>query len=116
LAHFPGLADVDALRKRVLRAASGGADAPGFERETLYRLFKHSVDASQIATGAPYVGSLRLFVPREGNPLVPAYRSALERYWGSAVVGACDVQDIPGGHFGCLGADLAEYLRREMSA
>ncbi|WP_413205729.1 amino acid adenylation domain-containing protein [Rhodospirillum sp. A1_3_36] len=116
LAHFPGLADVDALRERVLRAASGGADAPGFERETLYRLFKHSVDASQIATGAPYVGSLRLFVPREGNPLVPAYRSALERYWGSAVVGACDVQDIPGGHFGCLGADLAEYLRREMSA
>lgn len=115
LACFPELTDVGALRARVLRAASGGV-APGFERGTLYRLFRHSVDASQIATSAPYLGSLCLFVPSDGNPLVPSYRAALEGYWRTAVIGTCDVREIPGGHFTCLGPDLVACLTREKSA
>ena len=81
LAELPGLADLVALRGRVLQAASGSADAASVERDTLYRLFCHSVRASQAAAPEP-VGALRLFVPDAGNPLVPCYAEALETHGG----------------------------------
>lgn len=114
LAGLPTLADLGALRTRVLRAASGSADAVSIERDTLYRMFCHSVHASQVETMVPYVGGLRLFVPSAGNPLVPAYAEALERYWRAAALGACSVHEVPGGHFDCLGSALAESLLKPM--
>ncbi|MGP9652843.1 amino acid adenylation domain-containing protein [Halomonas sp. AOP35-4E-18] len=113
LSHLPGMADVEALRRRVLWAASSGEDKSVSERELLYRLFNHSIRASQIATNSPYVGSLRLFVPFDGNPLVSTYRTELEAYWRMVVIGDCVIQEIPGGHFDCLGLDLAKYLLLE---
>ncbi|WIX32330.1 amino acid adenylation domain-containing protein [Salinicola sp. JS01] len=113
LADLPNLADLAALRARVLQAASGSADAASLERDTLYRLFCHSVRASQAETPAPYVGALRLFVPNAGNPLVPRYADALECEWRAAALGACRVQEIVGGHFDCLGEALAQCLLTE---
>ncbi|WP_353980203.1 amino acid adenylation domain-containing protein [Salinicola endophyticus] len=113
LAGLPNLADLAALRARVLQAASGSADAASLERDTLYRLFCHSVRASQAEAPVPYVGSLRLFVPNAGNPLVPRYAEALENHWRAAALGACNVHEIPGGHFDCLGEALAQLLLTE---
>ncbi len=112
LAELPGLEDLHALRRRVLQAASGSADSPVTGRETLYRVFIHSVRASQVATKAPYVGRLHLHVPRGGHPLVSDYQSALRAYWEASVIGACTVHELPGGHFDCLGTTLAEQLLR----
>lgn len=114
LAELPGLADLVALRGRVLQAASGSADAASVERDTLYRLFCHSVRASQAAAPEPYVGALRLFVPDAGNPLVPRYAEALETQWRAAALGACGIHEVPGGHFDCLGEALAQSLSKPM--
>ncbi|WP_048305300.1 thioesterase domain-containing protein, partial [Pseudomonas aeruginosa] len=114
LAELPGLADLVALRGRVLQAASGSADAASVERDTLYRLFCHSVRASQAAAPEPYVGALRLFVPDAGNPLVPCYAEALETQWRAAALGACGIHEVPGGHFDCLGEALAQSLSKPM--
>ncbi|EPK1624993.1 thioesterase domain-containing protein, partial [Pseudomonas aeruginosa] len=114
LAGLPGLADLVALRGRVLQAASGSADAASVERDTLYRLFCHSVRASQAAAPEPYVGALRLFVPDAGNPLVPRYAEALETQWRAAALGACGIHEVPGGHFDCLGEALAQFLSKPM--
>ncbi|MFO6275748.1 pyochelin non-ribosomal peptide synthetase PchF, partial [Pseudomonas aeruginosa] len=114
LAGLPGLADLVALRGRVLQAASGSADAASVERDTLYRLFCHSVRASQAAAPEPYVGALRLFVPDAGNPLVPRYAEALETQWRAAALGACGIHEVPGGHFDCLGEALAQSLSKPM--
>ncbi|HDL4919832.1 TPA: amino acid adenylation domain-containing protein [Pseudomonas aeruginosa] len=114
LAGLPGLADLVALRGRVLQAASGSADAVSVERDTLYRLFCHSVRASQAAAPEPYVGALRLFVPDAGNPLVPRYAEALETQWRAAALGACGIHEVPGGHFDCLGEALAQFLSKPM--
>ncbi len=114
LAGLPGLADLVALRGRVLQAASGSADAVSVERDTLYRLFCHSVRASQAEAPEPYVGALRLFVPDAGNPLVPRYAEALETQWRAAALGACGIHEVPGGHFDCLGEALAQFLSKPM--
>ncbi|QDR36866.1 non-ribosomal peptide synthetase, partial [Pseudomonas aeruginosa] len=114
LAGAPGLADLVALRGRVLQAASGSPDAVSVERDTLYRLFCHSVRASQAEAPEPYVGALRLFVPDAGNPLVPRYAEALETQWRAAALGACGIHEVPGGHFDCLGEALAQSLSKPM--
>ncbi|MDV7784493.1 thioesterase domain-containing protein, partial [Pseudomonas aeruginosa] len=114
LAGLPGLADLVALRGRVLQAASGSADAASVERDTLYRLFCHSVRASQAEAPEPYVGALRLFVPDAGNPLVPRYAEALETQWRAAALGACGIHEVPGGHFDCLGEAMAQFLSKPM--
>lgn len=114
LATLPALADLDALRRRVLQAASGSAGAAGSGRETLYRLFCHSVRASQAELPVPYVGALRLFVPGAGHPLVPDYAGALARDWQAAAIGACHLHEVPGGHFDCLGQTLADFLLKEV--
>ncbi|ENU4135312.1 TPA: pyochelin non-ribosomal peptide synthetase PchF [Pseudomonas aeruginosa] len=114
LAGLPGVADLVALRGRVLQAASGSADAASVERDTLYRLFCHSVRASQAEAPEPYVGALRLFVPDAGNPLVPRYAEALETQWRAAALGACGIHEVPGGHFDCLGEALAQFLSKPM--
>ncbi|HFK1969421.1 TPA: pyochelin synthetase, partial [Pseudomonas aeruginosa] len=90
------------------------ADAASVERDTLYRLFCHSVRASQAAAPEPYVGALRLFVPDAGNPLVPRYAEALETQWRAAALGACGIHEVPGGHFDCLGEALAQSLSKPM--
>ena len=113
LAALPALADLDALRQCVLQAASGSTGAASAERETLYRLFCHSVRASQVDTPVPYVGGLRLFVPGAGHPLVPDYAGALARDWQAAALGACHIHEVPGGHFDCLGQILADSLLKE---
>ena len=68
------------------------------ERERLYRLFMHSVQASHWAGDAPYAGALRLFVP-ERYPRIPQQRAALTEYWTAQALGGITAVDIAGGHF-----------------
>ena len=112
LAELPGLADLVALRGRVLQAASGSADAASVERDTLYRLFCHSVRASQAAAPEPR----RAAAVRAGRrqPMVPRYAEALETQWRAAALGACGIHEVPGGHFDCLGEALAQSLSKPM--
>ncbi|MXN77938.1 amino acid adenylation domain-containing protein [Burkholderia sp. 4701] len=108
---------LDALRRRVLRAAAGlpvdagGADEDDAhplvaERERLYRLFMHSVQACHWAGHAPYAGPLRLFVPERCNPLIPQQRAVLYDYWHGQALGGITLVDVPGGHFDCLNTDF----------
>ncbi|VBB14763.1 non-ribosomal peptide synthetase [Burkholderia stabilis] len=110
---------LDALRARVLRAAAGLSmqDAVAHplldERERLYRLFMHSVQASHWAGDAPYAGALRLFVPERCNPLIPQQRAALTDYWTRQALGGITAVDIPGGHFDCLNAAFVDTRLKE---
>ncbi|KFG97115.1 peptide synthetase [Burkholderia paludis] len=110
---------LDALRGRVLRAAAGLSmqDAVAHplldERERLYRLFTHSVQASHWAGDAPYAGALRLFVPERCNPLIPQQRAALTDYWTAQALGGITSVDIPGGHFDCLNAAFVDTRLKE---
>ncbi|MGS0894514.1 amino acid adenylation domain-containing protein [Burkholderia stagnalis] len=112
-------APLDVLRQRVLRAAAGldMDDATPHplldERERLYRLFMHSVQASHWAGDTPYVGSLRLFVPERCNPLIPQQRAALAEYWADQALGGIALVDIPGGHFDCLSAAFVDTRLKE---
>ncbi|WP_431227452.1 amino acid adenylation domain-containing protein [Burkholderia contaminans] len=110
---------LDALRRRVLRAAAGLSmqDAVAHplldERERLYRLFMHSVQASHWAGDAPYAGALRLFVPERCNPLIPQQRAALTEYWTAQALGGITAVDIPGGHFDCLNTAFVDTRLKE---
>lgn len=110
---------LDALRRRVLCAAAGLSmqDAVSHplldERERLYRLFMHSVQASHWAGDAPYAGALRLFVPERCNPLIPQQRAALTEYWTAQALGGITPVDIPGGHFDCLNAAFVDTRLKE---
>ncbi|TRX74487.1 non-ribosomal peptide synthetase [Pseudomonas mangiferae] len=106
------LEDVEALRQRVLAAACAGGQ-PLEARETLYRVFAHSVWASQYAETTPYIGALRLFIPERGSPLIPHHRSALQDDWQARALAGCTAQAVPGGHFDCLGPALAAHLLKE---
>ena len=110
---------LDVLRGRVLRAAAGLSmqDAVAHplldERERLYRLFMHSVQACHWAGDAPYAGALRLFVPERCNPLIPQQRAALTDYWTAQALGGITAVDIPGGHFDCLNAAFVDTRLKE---
>ncbi|MGE8405791.1 MAG: amino acid adenylation domain-containing protein [Pseudomonas sp.] len=99
--------DVAQLKARVLAAANGIADAQ------LYRVFAHSVQASHYATGAPYVGAVRLFVPSVGNPLIPDHQASLRTWWQAASLAPLSVQTLQGNHFDCLNAGLGRHLLEE---
>ena len=101
-----------ALRLRVLQAASATQD-DGLERETLWRVFLHSVHGSCSRTTMPYVGNMRLFIPADGHPLVVNYREALEQQWRADVLGSCSVHVLPGTHFNCMGQELSHFLQQE---
>ena len=101
-----------ALRLRVLQAASATQD-DGLERETLWRVFLHSVHGSCSRTTMPYVGNMRLFIPADGHPLVVNYREALEQQWRADVLGPCSVHVLPGTHFNCMGQELSHFLQQE---
>ncbi|MBR8322038.1 thioesterase domain-containing protein, partial [Burkholderia cenocepacia] len=110
---------LDVLCRRVLRAAAGLSmqDALAHplldERERLYRLFMHSVQACHWAGDAPYAGALRLFVPERCNPLIPQQRAALTDYWTAQALGGITAVDIPGGHFDCLNAAFVDTRLKE---
>ncbi|MBN3743717.1 thioesterase domain-containing protein, partial [Burkholderia sp. Tr-20355] len=110
---------LDELRRRVLRAAAGLSMQDDVahplldERERLYRLFMHSVQASHWAGDAPYAGALRLFVPERCNPLIPQQRAALTEYWTAQALGGITAADIPGGHFDCLNAAFVDTRLKE---
>jgi len=110
---------LDMLRSRVLRAAAGLSMQDEVahplldERERLYRLFMHSVQACHWAGDAPYAGALRLFVPERCNPLIPQQRAALTEYWTAQALGGITAVDIPGGHFDCLNATFVDTRLKE---
>ncbi|UEP37269.1 amino acid adenylation domain-containing protein [Burkholderia ambifaria] len=110
---------LDVLRRRVLRAAAGLSTQDEVahplldERERLYRLFTHSVQACHWAGDAPYAGALRLFVPERCNPLIPQQRAALTDYWTAQALGGITAVDIPGGHFDCLNAAFVDTRLKE---
>lgn len=110
---------LDGLRRRVLRAAAGLSMQDEVahplldERERLYRLFMHSVQACHWAGDAPYAGALRLFVPERCNPLIPQQRAALTEYWAAQALGGITAIDIPGGHFDCLNAAFVDTRLKE---
>ncbi|MGY6241192.1 non-ribosomal peptide synthetase [Burkholderia ambifaria] len=110
---------LDVLRRRVLRAAAGLSTQDEIahplldERERLYRLFTHSVQACHWAGDAPYAGALRLFVPERCNPLIPQQRAALTDYWTAQALGGITAVDIPGGHFDCLNAAFVDTRLKE---
>ncbi|WP_455922762.1 amino acid adenylation domain-containing protein [Pseudomonas putida] len=85
----------------------------GESHRGLYAVFRHSVLASHYAGQVPYVGAIRLFVPRDPHPFVADHGAVLRNSWQARSLLPLSVHELPGGHFDCLGQALAFHLQQE---
>lgn len=93
---------VDVWRQRVLCLSEPAEDEAHHAQSLRYQVFRHSVQACQADTTAPYAGPARLFIPEIGNPLIPASEQTLRSYWSKRVLGVLHCQPMRGDHFTCL--------------
>ena len=80
----------------------------------LFEVFRQSMLAVARHQPEPYVGPTTLLRNAGSSTLLPGTRSDVSTFWERICVGALDVDDLPGDHFGCMAAANVDLISQHL--